>query len=568
MGPKQRLNCSSFTARYGALFCVIAAMCASCGGGGGGDSSPPAGAGSAGGTGSGGSGGSGGGGGTPAASADVLTYHNDIARTGQYLAETVLTPANVNSAQFGKVAFLFVDGRVDAQPLYAGNVTMNGAAHNVVYIATEHDSVYAFDADTNAQLWRQSLVPTGQTPSDDRNCAQITPEIGITSTPVIDRSRGANGVIYTVAMSKDASGGYHQRLHALDLATGAELLGGPTEIAATYPGNGASSVNGVTVFAPGQYEERQALALLNGNLYLAWASHCDQGPYGGWVMAYSADTLAQTSAINLTPNGSEGAVWMSGAGMASDGSALYLLDGNGTFDTTLDGNGFPATGDFGNTFVKLSTSPKLAVADYFAPFYTVSESNIDVDLGSGGALVLPDLVDASGTTRHLAVGAGKDQIIYVVDRDAMGKFNSTQNLIWQQIPGQLNGSVFGMPAYFGGVVYYGAVADNLKAFPIASARLATSPSSMSPGTFPYPGATPSISADGTQNAIVWAAENGRVGALHAFNANNLGQELYNSNQAGTRDTFGAGNKFITPMIAHGHVYVGATNGVAVYGLLH
>jgi outer membrane protein assembly factor BamB len=207
------------------------------------------------------------------------------------------------------------------------------------------------------------------------------------------------------------------------------------------------------------------------------------------------------------------------------------------------------------------------VTDYFAPFNTVAQSSQDVDLGSGGALLLPDLVDANGTTRHLAVGAGKDEKVYVVDRDSMGKFDTARNAIWQEIDGQLAGGEFGMPAYYGGVVYYGAVGDKLKAFPIASARLAATPSSKSPGTFPYPGTTPSISANGTQRAIVWAAENGSTGALHAFNASNLSQELYNSNQSGTRDTFGAGNKFIAPMIAHGHVYVGATNGVAVFGLL-
>ena len=552
----------------GALACVLATACASCSGGGGSSDGPAAG--SAGGSGgSGSSGSSGSSGGTSMASAaDVLTYHNDIARTGQYLAETTLTPANVNAAHFGKVAFLAADGKVDAQPLYVGNVSMNGAQHNVVYVVTEHASVYAFDADTHATLWRRSLLGSGETTSDDRGCPQITPEIGITSTPVIDRSRGANGILYAVAMSKAGNGVIHQRLHALDLSTGAELLGGPTEIAATYPGNGANSTNGVTAFDPQQYAERQALTLVNGNVYLAWTSHCDQGAYGGWVMAYSADNLAQTSAINLTPNGSEGSIWMSGAGMASDGASLYFLDANGTFDTTLNSSGFPSKSDFGNTFLKLATSPNLAVADYFAPFDTVAQSDQDVDLGSGGAMVLPDLVDARGATRQLAVGAGKDAKIYVVDRHAMGKFNSTQNAIWQEIDGQLNGGVFSMPAYYGNVVYYGAVGDNLKAFPITSARLASAPSSKSPSTFPYPGATPSVSANGAQNAIVWAAENGTVGALHAFDASNLAHELYNSNQSGTRDTFGAGNKFITPMIARGHVYVGTTNGVAVFGLLN
>ena len=561
MDGKPRFHSASITVRYAALVCLLAGVSASCSGGSSGSGAP---SGSAGGTGTGG--GAGSSGGNMASAADVLTYHNDLARTGQYLAETTLTPANVNSTQFGKIAFLSADGKVDAQPLYAGNISIGGAAHNVVYVATEHDSLYAFDADTHTELWHRSLLGSDETTSDNRNCTQITPEIGVTSTPVIDRTRGPNGVIYAVAMSKDTGGAYHQRLHALDLATGTEMLGGPTDIAATYPGNGAGSTNGVTVFAPGQYAERQALALVNGNVYLAWTSHCDQGAYGGWVMAYSAATLAQTSAINLTPNGSEGSVWMSGAGMASDGSMLYFLDANGTFDTTQNGSGFPASGDYGNAFVKLATSPNLKVADYFAPFNTVTESNQDVDLGSGGVLLLPDLLDAGGTTRHLAVGAGKDSKIYVVERDAMGKFNNARNAIWQEIDGQLGGGVFGMPAYYGNVVYYGAVGDNLKAFPIAAAKLAATPSSKSASTFPYPGATPSISANGTQNAIVWAAENGTVGALHAFNASNLGQELYNSNQAGARDTFGSGNKFITPMIAHGHVYVGATNGVAVFGL--
>ncbi|MFM0260028.1 pyrrolo-quinoline quinone [Paraburkholderia sediminicola] len=560
------------------LLTLLAVACVSCGGGGGTTvDAGTTGGGGTGGAGSsgGGTGGSGGGGpgtgsssGNPVASTDVLTYHNDLARTGQYLVETSLTPANVNASGFGKIAFLQADGKVDAQPLYVSNLSIGGVAHNVVYVVSEHGSVYAFDADTSAQLWQRSLLGAGETTSDDRHCGQITPEIGITATPVIDRARGANGMLYAVAMSKDAGGGIHQRLHAVDLATGAEMLGGPTQIAATYPGTGANSTNGVTVFDPQQYAERQALALVNGNVYLGWTSHCDQGTYGGWVMAYDAQTLMQTGALNLTPNGSEGSIWMSGAGMASDGTSLYLLDANGTFDPTLNAHGFPANGDYGNAFLRLSTSPQLAVADYFATFDTIAQSAQDADLGSGGALVLPDLADASGAIRHLALGAGKDSKIYVVNRDAMGRFNTSANLIWQEVDGQLPGGVFGMPAYYNNVVYFGAVGDNLKAFPLSAARLATTPSSHSPGTFPYPGATPSISASGATNGIVWAAENGATGGLHAFDAGDLGRELYDSTRAGARDAFGAGNKFITPMIAHGHVYVGATNGVAVFGLLH
>jgi hypothetical protein len=284
-------------------------------------------------------------------------------------------------------------------------------------------------------------------------------------------------------------------------------------------------------------------------------------------MAYNAGTLAQQGVLNVTPNGIRGSVWMSGAGMASDGTFLYLLDANGTFDATLDANGRPANGDYGNAFLKLSGSPALAVADYFATFDTVAQSAKDADLGSGGVLLLPDVTDANNAIRHLAVGAGKDSKIYIVDRDSMGGFSPSANRIWQEIDGQLAGGIFSMPAYYNNVVFFGAVGDTLKAFPINAAKLATSASSHSPSAFAYPGTTPSISANGGSNGIVWAAENGTAGALHAFDASDLTQEIYNSNQSGTRDTFGAGNKFVTPMIAHGHVYVGATNGVVVFGLL-
>jgi outer membrane protein assembly factor BamB len=474
----------------------------------------------------------------------------------------------VNSSTFGKVGFLPVDGKVDGEPLYASGVTISGAKHNVVYAVTEHDSIYAFDPDSGAQLWQVSALGPGETPSDDHGCSQITPEIGITSTPVIDRSQGPNGAIYIVAMSKDSAGHYHQRLHALDLTTGAELFGGPAEIQASYPGTGANSSGGNVVFDPGQYAERAGLLLLNGNIYLGWTSHCDQGAYTGWLMAYSESTLAQTSVLNLTPNGSDGSIWMSGTAMAADRTGnIYFLDANGTFDTTLNANGMPNQGDYGNSFLKVSTSGGLSVTDYFEPYNTLAESNADQDLGSGGALVLPDVTDASGQVRHLAVGAGKDANIYVVNRDSMGKFNPNSNNIYQEITGQLSGSEFGMPAYFNGTIYYGAVADNIKAFPIMNALLATTPSSLTSTTFTYPGATPSISANGTSNGIVWAVENTSPAVLHAYDATNLAHELYNSNQAGTRDNFGPGNKFITPMIANGKVFVGTQNGVAIFGLL-
>jgi len=509
---------------------------------------------------------------TPAAAqtypTDVLMHHNDLARTGQMLAETTLTLANVNSATFGKLRFLPADGKVDAQPLFVTNLMIGTAAHNVVYVVTEHDSVYAYDADSGNALWQISLAAAGETSSPDPGCTDITPEIGITSTPVIDRSRGPNGSLYAVAMTTDAGANVHHRLHAIDLATGAELFGGPTEIAATYPGSGAEGANGVLTFTPALHTERAALTLVNGTIYMGWTAHCMSGNYNGWLMAYSEDTLQQTSALPVTPNGSQGSIWMAGSGMASDGASVYFIDGNGTFNPTLNAQGFPVDGDLGDAFIKLSATPTLVATDYFAMYDVVAQAAADNDFGSGGAMLLPDQTASDGTVKHLAVGAGKDTHIYLVDRDNMGKFNSTTNNIRQELIGVLTGGIWGSPAYFNSVVYYGGQTDALKALPIANALLATTPSSQSPTTFAYPGATPAISANGTSNGIVWAAENGTVGALHAYDATNLAHELYNSNQAGTRDQFGPGNKFITPMIADGKVYVGATNGVAVYGLLN
>ena len=501
---------------------------------------------------------------------DVTTYHNDIERTGLYPHETTLTTANVTSAGFGLLRVLSVDGKVDGQPLSLSNLSVAGQAQNVVFAVTEHDSVYAFNADTGAQLWKTSVLGANEATSDDHGCGQITPEIGITSTPVIDRNAGANGAIFVVGMTKDAAGHYHQRLHALDVTTGAELAGSPSEIAASYPGTGDNSSGGRVIFDPGQYAERVGLLLMNHTIYMGWTSHCDQGLYTGWLMGYSESTLAQTAVLNLTPNGSEGSIWMSGTGLAGDANGfIYFLDANGTFDTTLNAGGFPINGDYGNGFIKVSTAQgSLAVADYFQPFNTIAESNNDEDLGSGGALVLPDLQDASGNVHHLAVGAGKDANIYVVNRDAMGKFNSqNDNAIYQEIDGAIGG-VWSMAAYFNNTVYYGAVGDTVKAFPITNAKLATSPSAQSAESFPYPGTTPAVSANGTANGIVWDVENSSPAVLHAYDAGTM-QELYNSNQAASgRDHFGDGNKFITPMIVNGKAFVGTPSGVAEFGLLH
>ncbi|AEU36373.1 PQQ-binding-like beta-propeller repeat protein [Granulicella mallensis] len=506
---------------------------------------------------------------------DVTTFHYDLARDGLNAQETILTQGNVNSTQFGKIGFDTVDGKVDAQPLYLANVSIRGQLHNVLYVATEHDSVYAFDADTGTQLWMTSILGSGETTSDDHGCSQITPEIGITSTPVIDRKQGSNGTLFTIGMTKDAGGGYHHRLHALDLTTGADLST-PTEIAASYPGTGDNSQNGNVVFDPSQYAERAALLLVNGTIYTGWTSHCDVGLYTGWVMGYSESTLLQTQLLNLVPNGHEGSIWMSGNGMAADSSGfIYLLDANGTFDTTLTSTGFPTQGDYGNAMVKLSTaSGKLAVVDYFETYNGSAESSEDLDLGSGGEMLLPDQMDARGGVHHLIVGAGKDKNIYLADRDNMGKFNQASapmdSNIYQEIPGAMAGLVYSTPAYFNGVVYYAADGDVLKAFPLTNADMATSPSSKTSVIFQHPGPTPTISANGTQNGIVWALESGLTmpGVLHAYDPANLAHELYNSGQAANgRDSFGNGNKFIAPVIVNGKVYVGTQNGVAVFGLL-
>ena len=507
-------------------------------------------------------------------SIDVVTYHYDNLRTGQNTQETILTPANVNSTQFGKLGEFAVVGKVDAQPLYLSNLSIpGGVTKNVLYVATEHGCVYAFDADSigssaSKPLWIASTKLPGEVPSDDRNCSQVTPEIGVTSTPVIDRKRGA---IYVVAVSKNASGTYIHRIHALDLTSGAELFGGPTVVTAAYPGTGAGSSGGTVVFDPSLYNERPGLLEFNGTIYTTWGSHCDAGAYTSWVMAYSADTLQQTAVLNLVPNGSDGGIWMSGAAPALDASGdIYFIVGNGTFDTNLTSSGFPSQHNCGNCFAKISPisfSPPLSLLDYFTPSNTVAQSDRDLDFGSGGPLLLPDLMDASGTTRHLAVGSGKDANIYVLDRDNMGKFNSGADNIYQLIPGELPGGEFGKPSYFNNTVYYGAIGDALKALPITKAKLAMTPASQSPTNFAYPGTTPSISANGSTNGIVWAVENGNSGVLHAYDATNVGKEFYNSNQAGNaRDHF-ADNKFITPMVANGRVYVGTPTSVAVFGLL-
>lgn len=499
---------------------------------------------------------------------DVVTSRNDPARTGQNLSESVLTPAMVKSPSFGLLRVLPADGAVYAQPLYLAQLKVGAVAHDVVFIVTEHDSAYAYDADSGARLWRTSLVLTGETPSDSRGCDQIQPEIGVTATPVIDRTAGPAGAIYIVAMSKDRMGRYHQRLHALDVTTGRELFGGPREIQASYP-----TRQGQTTFDPAQYKERAGLLLLHHEIYTTWASHCDDTPYTGWIIAYSeSGSLAQTQVLNLGPNGNEGpGIWQGGGAPAADSAGnIYIAAGNGPFEPQLDSNGFPNERDFGNCFLKLSiVGGRLAVVDYFATWNTLSESSdqADMDLGASGPILLPDLADQRGRVKHLALVAGKDGNIYVADRDSMGKFHPTRNDIWQEVEQAMPNGMRTTGAYFDGRLYLADWSGTLKAFSIANARLSATPTSTTSMSFPYPGTAPAVSANGKRAGIVWAIENGDTAILHAFDATNLADELYSSNRAPYgRDVFGAYVKMTVPTIADGRVFVGSTTGVAVFGL--
>ena len=522
---------------------------------------------------------------SPVLATDVLTFHNNPARTGLNDHETTLVPANVNQDNFGLLFNLSVDGKVDAQPLYISSVAIHGVGRrNVVVVATEHDSVYAFDADSGTPYWHVSLLSNQEVPSDNRGCGQVSPEIGITGTPVIIRESGNPGTIYLVAMSK-ANGKkttvYHQRLHALSLADGSEVAGSPVEVEASSPGKGpGNNGSGHVIFNPADYKERAALLLHNNIVYTAWASHCDIAPYTGWIIGYHVNSLARVRVLNVDPNGrpssrflpdgSGNSFWGSGAGLSVDNNGyLYGLTANGPFGE-LSSNGFPKDGDYGDTFLKLSAQT-LDVVDYFTPYNQAQDAAADTDLGSGGTLVLPNMATASGEIVHLAVGAGKDGNIYLVNRNRMGKINlktSDNSNVYQVVV--LGDSIFGSPAYFNGCLFYGGVNATLKQFTFHDGLLSTSPTSATTVSFGYPGTTPSVSSFGSDSGIVWAYENASSGnaVLHAYSALDLTQELYNNTQApNNRDAFGAGNKFIVPTICNGKVFAASTNSVGVFGLL-
>jgi uncharacterized protein (TIGR03437 family) len=499
------------------------------------------------------------------AQVSVPTYQYDNTRAGANTREAVLTPRNVNAASFGKLFKYPVDGMVYAQPLYVPNVSIPGrGTHNVLYVATEHDSIYAFDADTNAgqnssPLWQVNFLGPGVTtmPAADTGCNQIIPEMGITGTPVIDE---AAGTIYAVATTKETGSGsaqYAHRLHALDLRTGAERPNSPVSIQATYPGTGEGG--NTLVFNARGYKQRPGLLLLNGVVYAGFSSHCDAGIYHGWLMGYDAATLSQAAVYNSTPDGNEGSFWAGGAAPAADASGnIYVVSANGTFDAAGRGR------DVGESYIKLSTAGGLSVLDYFTPFNYAALNDRDIDTGSAGVALLGDEA-GSAAHPHLMAGAGKEGRIYLLDRDNPGKWHAgDDSQTVQSLPGAIGG-LFGNPAYFNNALYFCGSGDALKLFPVTNAQMPATPASTSPEAYGFPGCLPSISASGTQNGIVWALQ--PAGVLAAYDASNLKNELYTSEQNSSRDRLGTAVKFSAPAVANGKVYAGTATEVAVYGLL-
>ena len=502
----------------------------------------------------------------------VFTYHNDVSRTGQNLQETVLTPTNVNPSTFGKLLTYGLDGLTYASPLYVANVNVPGkGVHNLVYVATEHDSVYAFDADgaSSDPIWHDSFIDpahgvttmpaadTGETGTPD-----IPNEIGITSTPVIDPS---TNTMYVVAKTKEVSGSttsYVYRLHALDIATGAEKFGGPVVVnPGSVPGTGTGSVNGQLAFNPRHENQRTGLLLSNGRVYFGFSSHGDVEPFHGWVLGFNATTLAQVMVFCTTPNGDDGGVWMSGGGIATDSTgSLYFITGDGKFDADTTGGK-----DYGDSYIRLSTNG--AVQDYFAPSDQLYLDENNRDLGAGEALLLPD---QPGTHTHEMVSAGKGRTIYVVDRDNMGHFDANANHNVQTIQNVFAHANFSAPVYFNGRVYFSPSSESIQAFQLSNGVLSTSPTSTSSAVYDQRGGTLAVSANGNSNGILWALQsnNDILSTLHAYDPSNLAHELYNSDQAaGSRDALGAWKKFTVPTIANGKVFVATDSQLVIYGLL-
>lgn len=505
--------------------------------------------------------------------AQVLTSQYDNARTGANLKETILTPQNVNSKQFGKVFTLPVDGDIYAQPLYVPNVEIPGQGkHNVLFVATEHDTVYAFDADGSSPkpLWRVSFIDEAKSilpvHARDVRCPFIQPEIGITSTPVIDLP---SGTLYVLARTRkhDTKGDwrYEQKLHALAINTDAEKFGGPVVIRAKTRGRSFLVLKSDVDFDPLLENQRAALLLVNGKVVITWASSCDVGPYYGWIIAYDAHTLAQAGVVNLSPDAGESGIWQGDAGPAADAHGnIYLISGNGKFTAASGGH------DYGDSVVKLGfTANGLEVRDYFTPSNEAKLNGTDGDFGSGAPILLPD---QPGPHPHLLLAAGKAGILYELDRDNLVKFHKGDDShAVQAVPTGIDS--FGAPAYWNGHVYYFLSKDFLRDYPLQNGRLPKEPAAKSATQFTDPGATPAISANGTKNGIVWVLSSktwdgpDRTAVLYAYDAENVARQLFNSNQEYARDHASRSLRFAIPTIANGRVYVGAKYEVDVYGLL-
>jgi hypothetical protein len=513
----------------------------------------------------------------------VFTYHNNLARDGTNAQEYGLTSATVTTATFGKLFSCPVDGPAYTQPLWVPNVTIGGAVHNVIFVATQMDSAYAFDADANpcVQLWHANLLDTahGATPGENpvpttdvgNGFQDIQPTIGVTGTPVIDPVSGA---LYVVSKSIDGSVNFFQRLHALDITNGNEKVSPPKTVAASVSGTGDGSSGGTLAFNPQTQNQRPALALVNGVVYVGWASHEDKDPYHCWIIGYNATTLARVSVFSGNPNGSRGGTWMAGGAVAADTSNnLYFNTGNGTFDA--DSATAPNT-DYGDTVLKLSNG--VTVPDWFTPYNQAYLDSVDLDLGSSGVLLLPDQASAP---QHLLVSGGKEGVMYLLNRDGMGHYcsgcasdtNAVQSF-------QAFTAFFGTPAFWQNSLYFAGSGDNLRqfSFDTSTGQFKVAYASQSAQVFNFPGATPSVSSQGTSNGIVWAIDSSQYGVpsafgsgpavLHAYDSENLASEFWNSTKAsGSRDQAGPAVKFAVPTVANGKVYLGTRTEVEVFGLL-
>jgi hypothetical protein len=500
----------------------------------------------------------------------VLTSQYGSARTGANPSEFTLTPENVNTSSFGKLGVFPVDGAIYAQPLFLPAVTMQDkGTHDVVIVATEHDSVYAFDAravGASTPLWQVSFLSPGvnPVPAHDVECPLISPEVGITSTPVIDN---ATGTLYVLARTKEHKGAadeYVQKLHALAVTTGAEKFGGPVKIQAWVRGHGAGNKRGALFFDPKKENPRAALLLSQGRLYLTWASSCDAGPYHGWVMAYDAHKLKQIDFFNTSPDANDSGIWLSDTGPAADDAGnVFVVTGNGRFDASNGGR------DYGDSVLKLRLNDgKFTVVEYFTPFNQQALDGVDLDLGSGGPVLLPD---QPGTNPHLMLAGGKGGTLYVINRDHMGGYHTGSDadaIAKHQFPKH---GLFGAPAFWNGHIYVIAAADVLREFALNNGNLVLTQAASD--KYPDAGASPVVSSNGTKSGIVWAISSynwqrsGPPAILHAYDAADVRKELYNSDENSGRDRAGEALRFTIPLVANGRVYVGTRSELDVYGLL-